>query len=181
MDRYVALLRLRNRAGACALKLLPIDFQIDYKAISIHYAPGDVASVCFSFPEAGGPLNSRILAQPFGSRHAPANWTRVVAFLQFLAIELLFLAVVAFLDDVICAERNAVFQSGFWAFKRLCAILGFATSCKNDQPPCAIMVLLGDDIQLPGHGIRASPMADRVGEICCNVAHALTARLLGSR
>ena len=49
------------------------------------------------------PYKSRILAQPFGSRRAPANWDRVATFIQFVALKLLCLAVGALVEDVYCA------------------------------------------------------------------------------
>ena len=89
---------------------------------------------------------ARVLVQPFRSRRDPANWGRVVTFLQFAAGELLQVATGAFVDDVFCVEEHRLAMSGFPAFKQLCEIIGAPTSNKKDRPPAAWMVLLGADV-----------------------------------
>ena len=132
-----------------------------YKTIAPRDESKDVASLWFSRPDPGRPFMAEILVLPVGSRRAPSNWGRAVAFLQFLARELIGLAVGAFVEDVFCVDRSAVCQSGFCDFERFCAIVGFATSDKKDHPTCARTVLLGAEVQLPEHEILAAPRADR--------------------
>ena len=67
------------------------------------------------------PYRSQVLVQPFVSRRAPANWDRVVTFVQFLSMELLYLAGGVFADDVYCDEGAFIFNS---------AVLGF----RSDMP-----------------------------------------------
>ena len=111
------------------------------------------------------PYKSRILAQPFGSRRAPSNWGRVVSFLQFLARMLLSLAVGACVDDVFFFESSLLVRSGFRAFKRLCALLGFATSGRKGQKHSTKTHLLGAEVTLMGQAIRTSTTAERAQKL----------------
>ena len=99
--------------------------------------------------------------QPFGSRRAPANWGRGVAFLQFLARKLLSLIVGAYVEDVFCSEFCAIAKSGFWAPKRLCALLGFNTSDRKDQRPSTRMHLLGAEVSRFDNSIRTRATDER--------------------
>ena len=85
----------------------------------------EASYICFLNPIDNRPYKSPILAQPYGSRRAPANWGRVATFLQFLARVLLSLAAVAYVGDVYSSESNYMEKSGLWAFGRLCSLLGF--------------------------------------------------------
>ena len=70
-------------------------------------------------PNANKPYKARVLVQPFGSRRSPANWGRVVTFLQFAACELLRVTTGAFVDEVCSVESHRIAMSSFWAFKQL--------------------------------------------------------------
>ena len=85
------------------------------------------------------PYKSRILAQPFGSRRAPANWGRVVTFLQFSARVLPSLVVGAYAGDVFLRREQLPRTIGFLAFKRLFSLLGFNTSDRKNKHPSAAM------------------------------------------
>ena len=96
-----------------------------------------------------------------------------MTFIQYIAKELLALTVGAFVDDVYCAEPVGTAMSGFWAFKRLTALLGFPTSDKKDQPPNNELVLLGALIELKGDAFCAMARPDRISKICSHIAQTL--------
>ena len=129
-------------------------------------------------PKTNTPHNARILVQPFGRSRAPANWGRVVTFVQFLAKRLLFLALGAFVDDVYCAEPASLATSGFRAFERLADLLGFPASDKKDQPPNTSLVLLGALISIDKESFCASARPDRISKICGHIAQALQTNCL---
>ena len=161
IDSFVALTRLQHTNGAADLQQWSVDFSHAYKTIALHPSSADAAHICFLNPVDNQPYKCRILVQPFGSRRAPANWGRVVTFLQFLARKLLSLIVGAYVDDVFCTEGRAIAKSGFWAFKRLCALLGFNTSDKKDQRPSTQMHLLGAEVTLFDYSIRTRATDER--------------------
>ena len=131
----MAQVRALSHGGVEDLRARCVDFPNEYKTIALREASNDAATVCYINPEDNKPYKARILVQPFGSRRAPANWGRVVTFIQFIAREILSLAVAAFVDDVFCDEPASAQTSGFWAFKRLSGLIGFFTSDKKDQRP----------------------------------------------
>ena len=111
----MALTRLRTKHGADHLRAWSLDFSHAYKTIALHPNSSDASYICFINPTDNRPYKSKILVQPFGSRRAPANWGRVVTFIQFLAFRLLHIVVGAFVDDVYCAESAKLSGSSFWA------------------------------------------------------------------
>ena len=117
--------RLAPSAGLVA------DFSHAYETIAIHPGSDEASYICIINHADNRPYTARILAQPLGSRGAPANWGRVVTFIQFVALKLLYIAVGAFVGDVYFAEDAKIANSGFWAFKQLCRLLGFNTSDKR--------------------------------------------------
>ena len=125
-----------------------VDFSNAYKTIELNKDPEEASHICFSNPTNNRPYKARVLAQPFGSRRGPANWGRVVTFLQFSAGELLRVTTGAFVDDVFCVESHRLAMSGFRAFKQLCLLIGFPTADRKDQPPSTGDVLLGADVSL---------------------------------
>ena len=161
LDSFVALTRLQHINNDGELKQRSVDFPHAYKTIALHSPSSEVANICFLNPVDDRPYKFRILAQPFGSRRAPANWGRVVTSLQFLARRLLSLVVGAYVDDVFCSESSFLAKSRFWAFKRLCALLGFITSDRKDQPPSAKMHLLGADVTLLEHAAQTCATIER--------------------
>ena len=173
LDSFVAIARLQHHHGARNLKAWSVDFSHAYKTIALHPDSTDAAFICFTNPNDNLPYKSRILVQPFGSRRAPANWGRVVTFIQFAALRLLNLVVGAFVDDVFCAEGAKIAKSGFWAFKQLCILLGFLTSNKKDQPPSTGITLLGADVTIFPTGIRAKASDQRVCRLQEHIAWVL--------
>ena len=90
MDSFVALTLLRRSDGAGDLKQWSVDLPHAYKTIANPPpSSSEAAHICFLNPVDNRPYKCRILAQPFGSRRAPANWGRVVVSIQFLALRLL--------------------------------------------------------------------------------------------
>ena len=112
IDSFVALSRLQASYGANQLRARPVDFSHAYKTIALHPGSADASYSLFANPNHDRPYKSRIPVHPFGSRRAPANWGRVVAFIQFVALKLICHAVGAFAYDVYCAEDRAVASSG---------------------------------------------------------------------
>ena len=170
LDSFVALTRIQHVNGAKDLKQWSVDFSHAYKTIALHPSSSEVANICFLNPVDNQPYKCQILVQPFGSRRAPANWGRVVTFLQFLARRLLSLVVGAYVDDVFCSEGGFLAKSGFWAFKRLCAILGLITSDRKDQPPSTSMHLLGAEVTLMKQAIRTSATTERAQKLWDEIA-----------
>ena len=121
IDPFVALTRLHHTNGAVNLKQWSVDFSHEYKTIALHPSSSDAAHICFLNPADNRMYKCRILAQPFGSRREPANWGRVVTFLQFLARTLLPTVVGAYVDDVFCSEDRVLARSGF-GLPNACAI-----------------------------------------------------------
>ena len=111
LDSFAA--RLQTMHGTHQLRAWSLDFSHAYKTISLHTDSSEAAYICIINPGDNRPYKSKILAQPFGSRRAPANWGRVVTFIQFLAYRLLRLTVVEFADDVYCTESAKLARSGF--------------------------------------------------------------------
>ena len=155
------------------MKQRSVDFPHAYKTIAIRPSSSEAAHICFLNPVDNRPYKCRILAQSFGSRRAPANWGRVVSFLQFLARMLLSLAVGAYVDDVFCSESRFLAKSGFWAFERLCSLLGFNTSDRKDQIPSACMHLLGAEVTLLKNAVRTHSTDERARKLRDHIAQAL--------
>lgn len=78
-----------------------------------------------------------------GIRKAPANCGRMVTYIQFVALKLLYLAVGAFASDVYGAENLSVSSSVFLDPKQLVLLIGFNTSDKMDQVPSSGLTLIG--------------------------------------
>ena len=173
LDTLVAHVRTLAKLGGSDFKAWSVDFSNAYKTIGLHESSVGAATVCFVNPTTNAPYKARILVQPFGSRRAPANWGRVVAFIQFLASELLTLTVGTFAGDVYCAEPASLAQSGFWAFKQLAGLLGFPTSDRKYQPPSKDIVLLGATISIGSDSFGAAARPGRINKICGHIAHAL--------
>ena len=177
-DSSVALTRLQNIDGADGLKQWSVDFPRAYKTIALHPSSSEDAYISFLNTIDNRPYKSRILAQPFGSCRAPANWVRVATFLQFLARVLLSLAVGAYVEDVYCSESNYSAKSGFWDFKRMCSLLGPNASGSKDQPHSAAMHLLGAEVALLKNAIRTRATDDRERKLRGHIAQALYTNFL---
>ena len=79
----------------------------------------------------------------------------------------------AYVDDVFCSESSYLARFGFWAFKRLCALLGFITSGRKGQTPSAIMHFIGADVSLLKNAIRTRETEERDGELRGRISQAL--------
>ena len=117
--------------------------------------------ICRFNPKNKRMYKARVLAQPFGSRRSPANWGRVVTFLQFVAGGILHVSTCAFAYDVFCVESRRLEMSGFRAPKQLCELIGFPTSKKKGQPPSAGMFLHGSDVSSRDTHIQVRVREDR--------------------
>ena len=124
LDMFMVLARLQHRYGAKKLRMWSVDFSNAYKTIGLNKASREAAHICFTNPTSGRPYKARVLVQPFGSRRAPANWGRVVTFLQFVARELLLVNTGAFVDDAFGVKEDRIATSGFLLFKQLCDLIG---------------------------------------------------------
>ena len=92
---------------------------------------------------------AKLLAQPYGGRRAQSNWGRVDTFIQFLSLNIFDLVTGSFVDRVLPLGIDwGGAKYGFWAFKKMCLLLGFPTSGTKDQPPCINMHLLGAELFL---------------------------------
>ena len=154
LGSFAALTRLRRVNGANGLEQRSVDSPDAYKTSALRHSSAEDANICFLNPVDNRPYKCGIPAQPTGSRRAPANWGRVVAFLQFLARVLLPLAVGAYADCVFFPDGSLIAKSGFWAPKRLPALLGFNTSDRKGQIPSACIRLLVSGAALLGNAIR---------------------------
>ena len=161
----MAQIRVLANLGGSDFRAWSVDFPNAYKTIGLHDSSLEAATVCFAHPDTNAPYKARILVQPFGSRRAPANWGRVITFIQFLSMELLALKVGAFADDVYCAEPNSLAKSGFWAPKQSTGPLGLHTSDRKDQPPRKDIVLLGALIAIGTESFCASVRPERIHKI----------------
>ena len=61
-------------------------------------------------------------------------------------------------------------KSGFWAFGRLCALLGFVTSDRKDRKHLKSMHLLGSDVTLLEQEVRTSTTAGRAQKLRGEIA-----------
>ena len=170
---FVFLTRLQASYGSDQLRARPFDFAHAYKTIAPHPCSADAAYICFMNSPNNRPYKSRILAQPFGSRRAPANWGRVVTCVQFVALKQLYLAVGSFLYDVYCAGNIAIDKSGFWAFDQICRLVGFNTSGKKGQAPSSDLSLLGAEVSLLRDAVRSQPGRQRVLKLRSHIDQAL--------
>ena len=174
IDSFVAHARLQVSYGEDRLRARDVDFSHAYKTIARYPGSADAAYICHMNPCNNRPYKSRIFAHPFGSRRAPANMSRVVTFVQFLALKLLYIAVGAFVDDVYCAANITIAKSGLWAFKQLCLLIGFNTSGNKDQAPSSDLSLLGAEVSLLHDAIRAQAGRQRgVLKLRIHIAQAL--------
>ena len=173
LDTIVSQSRLLTSLWEVVLQAWSVGFSNAYKTIGLRETSYEAAVVCVANPVTKVPHKAQILAQPFGSRRAPANWGRVVSFIQFVALRLFRLSVGSFVDDVYCSEPASTISSGFWVFKRLYQLLGFPTSDRKDQPPTREFVLLGALIAIEDSSIRASIRPDRVNKLRSTIAQAL--------
>ena len=180
LDSFVALSRLRTRHGSHQLRDWSLDFSRAYKTISLRPDSSEAAYICFINPGENRPYKSKILAQPPGSRRAPANWGRVVTFIQFLAFRLLQLAVGDFADDVYCTESARLARSGFWPFRKKSRLLGFNTSAKKGQEPAGSITLLGAVVFLSSTAICARASEQRITKLRGHIAQALQLNNLAS-
>ena len=169
LDTFMVLARLQHKYGATNLRSWSLDFSNTYKTIGLNEASKDVAHICLVNPANKRMYKARVLVQPFGSRRAPANWGRVVTFIQFVAEKLLSTSTGAFVGDVFCLESHRLDMSGFWAFKQLCVLIGSPTSKKKDQEPSTSMVLLGADVSLHQTHILAQIREDRKNRLRENI------------
>ena len=174
LDVLVAQARRFARHGNCNLKAWSVDFSNAYKTSGLHDESKKAATVCFARPSDNKPFKAQILAQPFGSKRAPANWGRVVTFVQFLARTLLSLVVAAYVDDIFCCEPITTCRSGFWAFKALTKLIGFPTADRKDQEPSEDLYLLGAAVSIDSVSIRAEACPERVRKLRALISEALS-------
>ena len=174
LDVSAAMARTFAEAGSTDLKARSVDFSNAYKAIGLHTDSDNAATVCFARPRDNKPFKAKILAQPFGSSRAPANWGRVVTFIQFLAMRLLTLIVASYVDDIFCCEPTATCASGFWAFKALTRLLGFHTSDEKGQTPAYQVYLLGAVVELSKTCLKTTACDERVQRLRETIISALT-------
>ena len=165
LDTFMVLARLQHKYGATNLRMWSLGFSNAYKTIGMNEESKDASHICLLNPKNKRLYNVCVLVQPFGSRRSPANWGRVVTFLQFAAEEILHVSTGAFVDDVFCSESHRLEMSGFWAFKQLCGLIGFPASKKKDQPPSTGMVLLGADASLRETHIQSQVRGGRLGRL----------------
>ena len=144
-----------------------------YKAIGLHIDSRNTSALCFARPSDNEPFNARILAQPSGSRMAPANWGIVGSFFKFLAARLLTLVIAAYVGDIFCCEPPATSTSGFRAFKALAELQGFPTSDKKGRPPTRDIYLLGAEVSLGGDAFQAPDRPERVAKLRGHIAQAI--------
>ena len=116
LDTLVAHVRALAKLGVSDFRAWSVDFPNAYKAIGLHESSLEAATICLVDPGTNVPHKARILVQPFGSRRAPANWGRVVTFIQFPAKELQALTVGALL---IALNRLAQLPAASGPLKRL--------------------------------------------------------------
>ena len=173
IDTLVAKTQTLPKIGDTDCREWSVDFSDSYKTIGIHETSREAATVCFVHPHDNVPYKARILAQPFGSGRAPANWGRVVTSIQFLARQLLTLTVGAFFDDVYRAEPASEETSGFGGSKQLDGPIGFPTSEKKDHRPNKNIVLHGAQNSLGSTSFCANARPERINKRRADIAHAL--------
>ena len=93
-------------------------------------------------------------------------------------LELLYLVVGAFVADVYCAEDSSIVNSGFWASKQLCRILGFLTADKTGQIPSVPLTLLGAEVLLTVSEIQAGAIQGRISKLRDHIADVLRLNFL---
>ena len=170
LDSFVASTRLHRVEGDEDMGQRDVDFPHAYETITLHPSSPKAGRICVLRPVDNRPLRCRILAQPFGSRRAPANWRKFATFLQFPARMLPPLSVGAYVDDVRLTESCRLAESEFWWPKRLRASLqGRATLHRKDRIPSKSMRLLGADVALLktqyGPALRTSDHANYVSKV----------------
>ena len=74
-----------------------------------------------------------------------------------------------FFDDEFFTEPVGLAASGFWAFKRLCLILGIPASGRKEQPPTRELVFRWAQISIGDSFVRPAARPGRVK----NFAHIL--------
>ena len=178
LDSLVALARVKGSYGSDQLRAWSVDLSNAYKTIAPLPGSADAAYICFTKPFNSRPYKSRILAQSFDSRRAPANLDRVVTFVQFVALKLHYLAVGALVGDVYCAGNIPIAKSVFWAPKQLFLHIGFNTSDTKDQAPSSDLSLLVAEVSLLRDAIRAQAGRHRVLKLRSHVAQALQVNFL---
>ena len=74
LDALVAQTRLLTGLGARGLRAWSVDFANANKTIGLRARAREAALVFFVDPTTNVPHKAQILAHPFGSRRAPADW-----------------------------------------------------------------------------------------------------------
>ena len=95
-----------------------------YKHVPIQEDQKEVATALLAPP--AGPLKIATLrTQPFGSRRAPTNWSRVTMLLKWIMSTVFHIVISVYVGYVSFVETAEAIQSAVEIFKSVCATLGF--------------------------------------------------------
>ena len=134
-------------APGCEVLCATLDFAHAYKHVPIHEDQKEFATILLAPP--AGPLKVATLrTQPFGSKRAPANWSRVTNFAKWLLLKVFRIVISVYVDDIFLIETAGTVNSAFQTIKSVCNLLGFVLEDAKEQPPSSKLVLLGAEVSI---------------------------------
>ena len=145
---------LRLAAPGCNLKCATLDFSHAYKHVPIQENQKEFATIVVA-PPAGSLKIATLRTQPFGSKRAPANWSRVTNFVKWLLLVVFRIVISVYVDDIFLIEPSETIDSAFGTVKTVCKRLGFVLEDAKEQLPSINLNLLGAEILISEDVITA--------------------------
>ena len=118
-------------APGCDVECATLDFPRAYKNVPNLEDQREFASILIA-PPAGSLKVATLRAQPFGSRRAPANWSRVTNFAKWILLELFGIAISVYAGDIFILEPAGATQSAVVVAKIVREAFGFPLEMKKE-------------------------------------------------
>ena len=180
LDTLVAITRRISRMCGGRVSLWKADIDAAYRRVPV--APGDrwMAGVAY---RVGGKLHRALhLAQPFGFVGSVYNWDRVGAMVGHIAMSLLRLPALRYVDDYFGSEAEECIECARKCFTRLVkALLGTDALAEGKVKSGNPLVILGIQVDVQPDGLVCSLPEEKRAKWLASIEDALAEGCLPAR
>ena len=172
IGRFFALVREVKKTYNKQIVAWAGDFHKAYKNVALSVESHKFSATGVFNPEDGRVYGFRMKVLPFGSARSPANWGRVVRFIQAVLCKLLRITTGFFADDLYSCGNYESAMSSFRTARRLIEIMGLNLAPKKDQGPASKIILLGAELHIKNDTVAAGiskTRANNISELLRNI------------
>ena len=148
IDKFFALVREVRKTYQGEILAWTGDFHKAYKNVALSKESCKFSIIGVFNPKDGKVYAFRMKVLPFGSARSPANWGRVVRFIQAVLCKVLRIPTGCFVDDLYTCENYMSIESSFRTARKVIALMGLCLAPKKDQGPAGGILLLGAELQI---------------------------------